>query len=61
MQQDGNFGFDLLTTAPIGPIDAQKVRVALAGLDLVGVVQPTVVETATADCSQRIQGQHLLN
>src|SRR5262249_41729337 len=61
MQQDGDFGFDLFATAPIGPIDSQKVRVAQAALDLVGVVQPTVMETTAADCSKRIEGQHLFN
>ena len=36
MKQDGYFGFDLFTAAPIGAIDAQEVCVALAALDLVG-------------------------
>ena len=56
MKQDGYFGFDLFTAAPIGAIDAQEVCVALAALDLVGVVQPTVMETAPANCSQGVQG-----
>jgi hypothetical protein len=54
MQQNGNLGFDLLTTAPVGPIDAQKALVGLASFDFVGVVKTTVMETAAVDCSKRI-------
>jgi hypothetical protein len=61
MKQDSNFCLGLVTAAPTGAVDSQEVRVVMAALDLMGVVQPAMMETAAAYCSQVIQGQPMLN
>ena len=59
MGQDRDLG--LLTATPSMAIDAQKVSLIAAGLDLVGVVEPTRVQTTAADRSQSIWRRHLID
>jgi hypothetical protein len=60
MQQDGKLGLDLVWAAPAGAVDAQEVRIALADLDPVGVIQPAMVEPAALDWTEPIERQDLL-
>ena len=61
MHQDCNLGLDLLSATPSVAIDAQIIGLIAAGLDLVGVVEPTRVQTTATDWSQSIRRQHLLD
>ena len=54
MKQDSNFCLGLVTAAPTGAVDSQEVRVVMAALGLIGVVQRAMMETAAAYYSQVI-------
>lgn len=56
MQQDGEFGIDLIAAAPSSAIDAHEVRFAVAALNLIRVVEPAMMEAAEADGAQAIEG-----